>query len=220
MRNVSSARIAIAGAALMALLVAGCGSAEDSSSSTSESTSEATSEATSASESPSQAGTPEATADGECPSTTEVTVTSTNGGYPGGIDWATTYAVAERPYAGLGGDGRAVKVYISTAQRPLAELTDRHTELAPDEGFLELTFTNGEQDALGGDYATSVETGAPNRLDLGVHVTNGTTVQLDSNLATGEAQLTESGGQVCGSFTIADKWTSAGGTFVAAVETG
>lgn len=214
MRNVSSVRVGVTGVALMALLLAGCGSKS------SEQSSSSTMSGTSPAESPSQTSTPEATANGECPADTAVTVTSTNGAYPGGIDWSTVHAVAERPYAGLGGDGRAVKVYISTTPRPLAELTDRHTELAPDEGFVELIFTNGEEDAVGGDYTTSVETGAPNRVNLEVHVTDRTTVQVDANKSTGEATLTESGQQVCGTFTIADNHTSASGSFVAPVETG
>lgn len=217
MRKASSTRAGVVGVALLSVLLAGCGGSESAEESPAPS-SAAPSESSAADETTTQTSTPDAGADGECPAETAVTVTSTNGGYPGGIDWGTTYAVAERPYAGRGGDGRAVKVYIGTTERPLADFTNSRTELAADEAFLELIFTNGENDAGSGDYTTSVEGAAPNRLDLELHVTNRTTVQLDSHRAVGEAQLTDSGSQVCGSFTIEDKWTSATGTFVAAVE--
>lgn len=216
MRNAWQARWVGAGIALTAMLVAGCGG--ESAEQVSTSSPDPTAQSTQTGESSAPPGPAEPPIESPCPEASAVTVTSTNGGYPGGIDWSNVYAVAERPYAGLGGDGRAVVVYLSTTDRPLAELTDRKIELAPEEGFLELTFTNGEQDAGTGDYTTSVDTAAPNRLNLDVHVTGRTTVNVDSNTATGEAQLTDSGDTVCGAFEIADKHTSASGVFVAAVE--
>ena len=209
-----------AGIALTAMvLIAGCGGAESPEQSEAPPT-EPTAQSTHAEEGSSPPSPAEQPVQSPCPEESSVTVDSTNGGYPGGIDWSNVYAVAERPYAGLGGDGRAVVVYLSTTDRPLTELNDRKIELAPAEGFLELTFTNGEQDAGTGDYATSVDTTAPDRLnlDVHVHVTGRTTVNVDSSTATGQAQLTDSGDAVCGAFEIADKHTSASGVFVAAVE--
>ncbi|WP_373198556.1 hypothetical protein [Mycobacterium marinum] len=154
---------------------------------------------------------------GECPAATAVNVSSTNGGYPDGINWSTVYAAADRPLAGLGGDGRAVVVYIGTTKRPLADLKDRKIELAADEAFLKLEFTNGAQNAGEGDYTTSSDRKDPNTFDLSIRVTGRTTVQMSQ--AKGKAQLVTDGNRVCGNFDIADKWTSASGTFVAEVAT-
>lgn len=214
MRNRRQARRAGAGIVMTALLVAGCG-AETAEPTMPSSDEPRTTQAAEGSATSSPSDQP---IESPCPEDSSVTVSSTNGGYPGGIDWSQVYAVAERPIAGLGGDGHAVVVYLSTTERPLPELTDRKIELAPSEGFLELTFTNGEQDAGTGDYTTSVDTAARNRLNLDIHVADRTTVNIDSHSATGEAQLTDSGDAVCGAFEIADKWTAASGTFVAAVQ--
>ena len=142
-------------------------------------------------------------------------MTSKNGGYPGGIDWSTVYAVAERTLAGLGEDGMAVVVYIGTTERSVDELSDSSVSLAADEGFLRLGFTNGVEDAESGDYAPRPDQAEPNTVTPGIRVTGGTTVQLDAFDTIGEATLIAAGDQVCGTFEFADDFTSASGTFVA-----
>ncbi|WP_246540817.1 hypothetical protein [Mycobacterium spongiae] len=153
----------------------------------------------------------------DCPTETAVTVSSTNGAYPDGLDWSTVYAVADRPLAGLGGDGRAVVVYIGTSERPLSELTDPKTELNPDEAFLKLTFTDGARSADSGNYSTAANPSDPNTVDLSIRVTGRTTVQLSQ--PTGEAQLVNNTNAVCGTFTLADQWTEASGAFLADIST-
>lgn len=197
--------------ALPSFIAAGC----SSNSTEPAATTQTQTQATSANE-PSPATTTTAQASGgECPASTEVTVSSTNGAYPDGLNWSTVYAVADRPLAGMGGDGRAVVVYIGTTDRPLSEFSDRKIELNADEAFLKVSFTNGAQNAGSGDYSTAANRKDPNTFDLSIRVAGRKTVSLSQ--PNGEAQLVDNSNTVCGNFEIADKWTKASGTFVADV---
>ncbi|MFV0495333.1 hypothetical protein [Mycobacterium sp.] len=202
-RAATAALLLIPGAAAV-----GCGSDEPSSpgSSTAQTTSGQSSTSATA-----QAG------GGDCPASPSATVESTNGGYPDDLNWSTVYSVAKRQIAGLGGDGRSIVVFISTTNRPVSELSSRKLELAPGEAALRLKFTNGSQNAESGDYTASPRAKDPNNVKLAIKVTDRTTVQLSN--PKGTARLVVDGNRVCGTFSIADKWTTASGDFVADLST-
>ncbi len=156
-----------------------------------------------------------------CPEVSTVSVQSTNGGYPKEpIDWSSVKSsAAEWSFAGLGGDSKALTVYLSNYTfTPEQLLSYNSLDLQPGQGILILYFTNGQKDAAKGQYLISPKFDNPMRISAGIYVQGKVKVQFDDYKTEGSAEITElTTGKLCGKFSLKDPWSNISGSFTAPV---
>ncbi len=153
----------------------------------------------------------------KCPGKTAVKVESKNGAYPKGpMDWSDIKSsAAYMPLAMLGGDSKALIVFISNADITFDMMkAGTKTALQPGQAFLRLSFTNGQQNAGAGVYKPDPDYAASMRFDADIHIEGKTAIQFNSYKSEGEAEIISiENGKACGRFKLKDPWSDISGEF-------
>jgi hypothetical protein len=156
-----------------------------------------------------------------CPEKITMKVASKNGGYPAEpIDWSNIKcAKAIWNFAGLGGDSKALTVYLSNAEFSFDQLKSQSSiELPAGQGIVTLIFANGQKNASVGVYKTTPNYADPFSVIAGIYVKGRVTVQFDSYKTTGTAEITElTADKACGKFSLKDNWSDISGSFSAEI---
>ncbi len=125
-----------------------------------------------------------------------------------------------RIVAGLGADGTAILVFMSTKTLDPEQIPSRnYKELLGQDGFVQIGFSNGTgAHPEGGDYAMDDNNRAPHRVTFAVQVGGTSQTTTKSNWgkpdAVGTASLTHlTDDRICGTFSLEDPWRVITGSF-------
>ncbi|MBN1298678.1 MAG: hypothetical protein JW997_03210 [Actinobacteria bacterium] len=155
-----------------------------------------------------------AQAAGECPAATSVQLESTNGAYSDRMPISWDSIGAQQAYLSHSTNNTGLFIYIANF-----ETTENLKDVALSEGQAVLQFTVtvvGEGDPVPVSVGTyNVKEWVDNYVSAGIRLTGGTTVSLsNSSIDTAEFEITSvSDTEICGKFSITEKWTKMSGEF-------